>query len=138
MRRGLLFLSLLGLAFGLCLRTPAQTSIGVTPDWLQYLGDGEGGAYSCTSGICYLTDEKWVSSFNVSAGAIAVSGSSDGPIIIRSPGTCTVAGTISNSPNTGGGGGINVYGDFGGGAEAEAEGRLPMDIVACGLSATAG
>jgi hypothetical protein len=115
MRRGWVFLSLSGLAFGLCLRTPAQTSIGVTPGWLRNLGDGEGGAYSCTSPICYITDEKWVSSFNVSAGSIAVSGSADGPIIIRSPGTCTVAGTISNSPNTAGGGGINVPGDFGGG-----------------------
>ncbi len=141
MRRGLVFLSLLGLAFGLCLRTPAQisvgitpVSIGVTPGWLRNLANGEGGAYSCTSGICYITDEKWVSSFNVSAGAIAVSGSADGPIIIRSPGACTVAGTISNSPNTGGGGGINVEGDFGGGgggggAGATAAGQGgPLDV----------
>jgi hypothetical protein len=125
MRSKFLFLSVLGLAFGLCLRTPAQTSIGVTPGWLRYLGDGGrtfGGPFSCPSGqTCDITDENWVSSFEVSAGATAVCASADGPIIVRSTGSCTVAGTLSNSPNSGGGGrtnpngGINVQGDFGGG-----------------------
>ncbi len=122
MRRALPFLTLLGLAFGLCLRTPAQistgitpVSIGVTPGWLRNLGDGEGGAYSCTSGTCLITDEKWVSSFNVSAGATAFTKAGNSPITIRSTGPCTVAGTIGNTPNIQAGVGINVRGDFGGG-----------------------
>jgi hypothetical protein len=115
MKRGLPFLTLLGLAFGVCLRTPAQTSIGVTPGWLRNLGDGEGGAYSCTSGACLITDEKWVSSFNVSAGATAFTKAGNSPITIRSTGPCTVAGTIGNTPNIQAAVGINVQGDFGGG-----------------------
>jgi len=118
MRRGLLFLSVLALAFGLCLRIPAQTSIGTTPGWLRYLGNGAGGNYSCSSGTCFITDEHWVSSFNVSAGATALSQSGNSPIIIRSIGVCTIAGTLGNSPNIPSSPppvGINTYGDFGGG-----------------------
>jgi hypothetical protein len=114
-KRGFLVLSLSALASGLCLRTPAQTSIGATPGWLRNLGDGEGGAWSCTSATCLITDEKWVSSFNVSAGATAFTKAGNSPIIIRSTGPCTVAGTIGNSPNIQSSVGINVQGDFGGG-----------------------
>jgi hypothetical protein len=119
MRRGFLVLSLLALALGVCLRISAQTSItdpnGVMPGWLRYLATGAGGAYSCTSGKCLITDEKWVSSFNVSAGATAYTQSGNSPIIIRSTGPCTVAGTIGNTPTIGSSVGINTYGDFGGG-----------------------
>jgi hypothetical protein len=115
MRRGFLVLSLFGLAFGLSLRIPAQTSIGVTPGWLRYLGNGSGGSYSCSSGTCFITDEHWVSSFNISAGATAYVHSGNGPIIIRSTGPCTVAGTLGNTPNIGSSAGISVQGDFGGG-----------------------
>src|SRR5215472_16711340 len=115
MRRVFPFLFVLSLAFGLCLRMPAQTSIGVTAGWLRYLGDGSGGAYSCSSGTCFLTDEHWVSSFNVSAGATAFVKSGNSPIIIRSTGPCTVAGTLGNTPNIGNSAGISVQGDFGGG-----------------------
>jgi len=114
MRRGLLFLSVLASAFGLCLRIPAQTSIGATPEWLQYLGNGVGGALSCPP-TCFITDEHWVSSFNVGAGATAYLQSGNGPIIIRSTGPCTVAGTLGNTPNIGSSEGINTFGDFGGG-----------------------
>jgi hypothetical protein len=128
-KRGFLVLSLSALASGLCLRTPAQTSIGVTPGWLRNVGDGEGGAYSCTSATCLITDEKWVSSFNVSAGATAFTEAGNSPIIIRSTGPCTVAGTLGNTPNINHSVGINVHGDFGGGgggggAGATAHGRL--------------
>jgi hypothetical protein len=86
----------------------------VTPAWLSYLGDGSQGEYSCTSGTCVLGGESWFSSFNVSAGATAVSRSGNNTVIVRSKGACTVAGTISNSVNTAGGGGVSVNGDFGG------------------------
>jgi hypothetical protein len=85
-----------------------------TPAWLSFVGDGSAGPYSCTSGTCNLGDERWVSSFTVSAGATLVVAANNGPLIIRSPGTCTVAGTISNSVNTGNGGGVLNEGDFGG------------------------
>jgi hypothetical protein len=104
----------LGLVLGLCLRIPAQTSIGTTPGWLKNLGNGAGGAWSCTS-TCNITDEKWVASFNVAAGAVAYSKAGNSPITIRSTGPCTVAGTIGNTPNIGGSVGITTYGDFGGG-----------------------
>jgi len=106
------FVSVLAVAVGLCLRTPAQTGIGVTPGWLRYLGPG-GNPYSCSSGTCHLADEHWLSSFNVSAGATLAVGSTFSPLIIRSTGSCTVAGTIANNPKVGGG--IVLHGDFGGG-----------------------
>jgi hypothetical protein len=115
MRRGFLLLCLLGLAFGLCLRVPGQTSIGVTPEWLRYLANGAGGAWSCPSSTCFITDEHWFSSFNVKAGQTVFCQSGNGPIIIRSTGPCTVAGTIGNTPNIDSSVGINVFGDFGGG-----------------------
>jgi hypothetical protein len=109
-------LAVLGLALGLCLPIQAQNSIGVTPPWLQFLANGADGAISCTSGTCFLTDEHWVSSFNVSAGATIYTLAGDGPTTIRSTGACTIAGTLANSPNTlPGSAGITMYGDFGGG-----------------------
>jgi hypothetical protein len=116
MRKILLVLSGLTLVLGLCLRVSAQTSIGVTPPWLQDLADAEDGPLSCSSGTCFLTDEHWVSSFTVSAGATAYSLSGNGPTIIRSTGACTIAGTLANSPNTLPGSlGTPGDGDFGGG-----------------------
>jgi len=116
MRRVFWVLFVVVLAFELlCVRTPAQTSIGVTPAWLAYLGNGAAGNASCPSGTCHLTDELWYQSFNVSPGATVVVGSTNGPLVIRATGACTIAGTISNSPNTAAGGGITVNGDFGGG-----------------------
>ena len=111
MRKVLASLCVLAFAFGLSMWAQPQTS--ATPEWLRFLGDGSLGAYSCTSGTCVFGDEKWFSSFNVSAGATLVTTATNGPIIVRSPGACTVAGTISNSVNTGAGG-ITVAGDFGG------------------------
>ena len=85
------------------------------PDWLEFLGDGSDAAYSCSSGTCTLEGEHWVSSFNVSAGAIVVANSPNVPIVIRSTGACTIGGTISNSPNSGAGGNRTGHGDFGAG-----------------------
>jgi hypothetical protein len=108
-RPALLCVLVVGFAMGVGVQ--AQQA---TPEWLRFLGDGSSGTYSCTSGQCVLGDERWYSSFNVSAGATVVSTANNGPFIIRSTGTCTVAGTISNSVNTANGGGILNTGDFGG------------------------
>jgi hypothetical protein len=108
------FVSVLAVAFGLCFRTPAQISIGVTPEWLTYLGNGSAGAFSCTSGFCGIDDEHWYSSFNVSVGATALVHAGNSPGIIRSTGACTVAGTVANTPNIDNATGESVQGDFGG------------------------
>jgi hypothetical protein len=99
-------------AIATCLRASAQTT--VTPGWLAWLGDGSGGDYACNSGTCVLSGEHWVSSFTVGSGATVVNTTLNSPIIVRSTGACTVAGTISNSSNTAGGKGVNFNGDFGG------------------------
>jgi hypothetical protein len=91
----------------------AQTTF-LTPSWVKYLGNGVGGSYSCNSGTCGLTDERWLTSFTVGSGATLVNTAGNGPLIIRSTGTCTIAGTISGSPNQGSFG-ITGTGDFGGG-----------------------
>lgn len=86
-----------------------------TPGWLRFLGDGSEGAYSCPPGpTCVLGDEHWFSSFTVSSGATLATTGQNGPIIIRSTGTCTIAGTMSDSPNSGAGVAITGGGDFGG------------------------
>jgi len=99
--------------FGLCLSAASQTTFQ-TPPWFKWLGTGIGGSYSCTSGYCDLTDERWLTSFTVSSGATLISPAGNGPLIIRSTGACTIAGTISGSPNESSFG-ISGNGDFGGG-----------------------
>jgi hypothetical protein len=113
MKRVLSILSVIAVVVALGVGLSAQVSL--TPGWLRFLGDGTAGAYSCTSGTCVLGDERWFSSFNVSAGATLVTTGQNGPIVIRSTGTCTVAGTMSDSPNSGAGVTITGAGDFGGG-----------------------
>src|SRR5271170_7757200 len=112
MKRVIAILPLLIVISALSVVAHAQGT--VTPAWLSFVGSGAGGNYSCTSGTCQLDDERWFSSFNVSAGATLVATSNNGPIIIRATGTCTVNGTISNSVNTANGGGVLNEGDFGG------------------------
>jgi hypothetical protein len=115
MRRAFPFLSALAFTLLFSARTQAQTSIGVTPGWLRDLGSGQGGDYSCTSGQCNLGEEQWFSSFNVSAGATVFT-AGNGPIIIRSTGACTIAGTLAATPNDNPGLlGVSNAGDFGGG-----------------------
>jgi hypothetical protein len=84
------------------------------PAWLEFMGDGSEGDYSCTSGTCTLGGEHWVTSFDVSAGATVVTSGINTPLVIRSTGACTIAGTVSNSPNSGAGVTITGGGDFGG------------------------
>jgi hypothetical protein len=98
-----------------------STSVSaVAADWLEFVGDGSEGAYSCpstTSSTCPLGGEHWFSSFEVLAGATVVASAQNTPLVIRSTGTCTVTGTISNSPNSGGASVTTNTGagDFGGG-----------------------
>ena len=81
-------------------------------EWLEFVGDGSDGPYSCASGSCNLGGEHWFSSFNVATGAKVVPSGPNTPLVVRSTGSCTVAGTISNS---GGSVGNSGEGDFGGG-----------------------
>jgi hypothetical protein len=104
------------------LGAPAQGT--ATPAWLNYVGTGVGGSFSCTSGICSLGDERWFTSFNVSAGATVVALANNGPTIVRSTGTCNIAGAVSNSVNTANGGGVLNEGDFGGGGGGGGGGTL--------------
>jgi hypothetical protein len=117
---------------GLSVGSQAQGTL--TPGWLRFFGDGSAGAFSCTSGSCILGDERWFTSFNVSAGATVVTTGQNGPIVIRSTGTCTVAGSMSDSPNSGAGITITGGGDFGGagggGGGGTAAGRSGLSAVA--------
>src|SRR5579864_5833166 len=101
MKRGLSILW--GVAVVVGLGVASQGQISHNPAWLRFLGDGSGLDYSCASGTCILGDEHWFSSFTVSAGATVVTTGGNGPIVIRSTGACTIAGTLSDSPNTGAG-----------------------------------
>lgn len=94
-----------------CLSVHAQTV--ATPAWLKWLGNGTSN-FSCTSGTCALGEELWFANFTVAAGATVSNVSGNGPIIIRAKGTCSINGTVSNSPNEGNYG-ISGRGDFGGG-----------------------
>lgn len=129
---------------------PAGGGVGAmkgAPSYYRYFGDGSDGAYTCTSGTCTLyAGEKWYSSVNISSGAIVAVGYNSTPLIIRSTGTCTIAGTISYSPNTGsaahsigtstavGGGG----GGGGGGTAAGAAGGAVNTQQSSGNSGAAG
>ena len=106
------------LMFGLsCLMyLPAHAQTVLTPKFLRWLGDGSGSDYQCTTGTCNLTDEIWFRSFSVSAGATVVNAGGNGPLIIRSTGTCTIDGTISSN-GTSLTSGITGNGDSGGGAK---------------------
>jgi hypothetical protein len=113
-----------GAALILAISLFAEAQGTVTPAWLAFVGTGVGGSFSCTSGTCALGDERWFTSFNVSAGATVVAHANNGPTIIRSAGTCTIAGTVSNSVNTADGGGVLNEGDFGGGGGGGGGGTL--------------
>jgi Bacterial Ig-like domain (group 2) len=94
--------------------TAADSTAIAAPEWLEFVGDGSEGAYSC-SNTCNLQGEHWFSSFEVESGATVVANAPNNPIVIRSTGTCTLQGTISNSANNGAGGNTPGSGDFGGG-----------------------
>ena len=97
-----------------------STTLTVNPSmtaapWLEFLGDGSDGDYTCSSGTCSLGGEHWFSSFDVPSGSTIVPTGPSTPLVIRSTGPCTIAGLISASPNSGAGATITGNGDFGGG-----------------------
>jgi hypothetical protein len=97
------------------LTVTTATPVSAASEWLEFLGDGSEGAYSCGSGTCVLNGEHWYSSFTVSAGAAVAASVRNTPLVIRSIGSCSITGTVSNSPNSSGGGNTTGNGDFGGG-----------------------
>ena len=127
---------------------PASGSVPQVPAWLLYQGDGSDGAFNCTSGSCGVTSgEYWYSSVNISAGATAYpalyGGNLNVPWVIRSTGTCTIAGTLSASASaTGGLSGANAGagsgGGGGGGTAAGSAGSTNYPSGTVGGSAGAG
>jgi hypothetical protein len=105
-------LLMLGVLCSTCLYTCAQGVL--TPTFFKWEGDGSGADYQCTTGVCHLSDEIWFHSFSVSSGATVVNTGGNGPLIIRSTGTCTIAGAISSNGSSLTSG-ITGNGDFGGG-----------------------
>lgn len=95
-----------------CLCCPANAQTVKTPMWMKYLGNGTT-SFNCSAGTCNLAGETSYTSFTVAAGA-KVLNSGAGPLIIRSTGPCTIAGSVSGNPNAGSPG-IPGNGDFGGG-----------------------
>jgi hypothetical protein len=91
----------------------AANTTSVTPYWLRFFGDGSEGALNVTTGTTNLAGEHWYSSVNISSGATVAVTFASHPLVIRSTGTCTIAGTISNSVNAGSGLGVTGIGDFG-------------------------
>jgi hypothetical protein len=95
---------------------PSSGGMATTvPAWLQYLGDGSESAPNCSAG-CSVNGEHWYASVTVPAGQVMINNTSN-VLILRSTGTCTIAGTISGSANTGASGviGASNYGGSGGG-----------------------
>lgn len=97
-----------------CMSVTAASQTSQTPPWLKFLGFGIN-PFTCTSGRCNITDEIWFTSFYVAPGAIVVNAGGNGPLIIRSTGTCTIAGTVIGNGSLTYGSGITGNGDFGGG-----------------------
>ena len=96
--------------------TMQNAGMNNAPAWLRYYGDGSQGAYSCTAGTCLLSGENWYSSINISSGA-TVYNNGNSPLILRSTGTCTIAGTLSAQGSRSLGYGINAgTSAFGGGS----------------------
>lgn len=85
-----------------CQWATSTGSVPAAPAWLLYQGDGSDGAYSCTTGTCSISSgDRYYSSFSISAGATVQGDATAAPMVIRSTGTCTVAGTLTFSLNTG-------------------------------------
>jgi hypothetical protein len=82
------------------------------PAWLRYLGNGADGAVTCSSLLSGNPAEIDTTSFTVNNGATcSVSAALRLSTIIRSTGTCTIAGTITTASAVG----ITAQGDSGGG-----------------------
>jgi hypothetical protein len=87
-------------------------SPSATPSWLQYLGDGSGGAVTCTTTLP-AGPELWLSSLTVNAGQtckVAARGE-----VIRVTGACTINGTLDASAIGAATTGLSTGGGAGGG-----------------------
>ena len=81
------------------------------PAWARWLGDGSEGAGNCST---TLSGEHWYSSFTVSGGNTCTVNNING-LVVRSTGTCTIAGTI-NARGVDVSGSKNYCGSLGGGS----------------------
>ena len=102
-----------------CTWSTVSASIPDVPSWLLWQGDGSDGAFSCTSGTCAMRGDNWYTSVNIAAGATAYLHNFNQsyysqPLTIHATGTCTIAGTLSASVNTGADG--NNGNSWGGGS----------------------
>jgi hypothetical protein len=120
-RKRMLVASMTMMLAACCVWYPAEAQTVKTPQWMTWLGNGTT-SYSCTSGKCNLTGDNRFTSFTLSAGATLIN-IADGPLIIRATGTCTIAGKVSGSVNSGALG-IGGNGDFGGGGGGGGGGTL--------------
>ena len=95
--------------------TGATGSAGTNaPAWLQYLGTGTDGAYSCATGTCTKGNGVFnYTTFNVSSGATLNYSSAYAVVYVT--GACTINGTIGTAISVGQGGGFGGGGGSGGG-----------------------
>lgn len=116
----------------------ASLTANTAPLWLQYLGTGADGAYTCTSGTCAaIAGEKYYSSFNVSSGAVQLMNSF---LVAHVTGACTINGTIiGNGAETGlatsGIGGAGSGGSGGGTAAGTAGTATYLSVTLSGNTA---
>jgi hypothetical protein len=114
--------------------TPLGNNI---PAWLQFVGDGSGGAVNCSG--TYAPIEAWVSSFTVTLGHTCTSNLV--PFIIRSTGACIIAGTVNvrgaDGGNTASGGG-DLGGTGGGGGGGTAAGVAGVSNIINNTTIAAG
>lgn len=86
----------------------------VAPAWLQYLGTGTDGAYSCATGTCTKSGGVYnYTTFNVSSGATLNYNTAYAVVYVT--GACTINGTIGTAISGGQGGGNAGGGGSGGG-----------------------
>lgn len=92
---------------------PAQGGVGNftgASAYFRYLGDGSEGAKDCNGN---LVGRHYYTTFTIQNGETCTS--TGDPLVIRATGACTIAGTLTNSPITGGAGsGATATGDWGG------------------------
>jgi len=95
------------------------SSSSAVPGWLGFQGDGSEGALSVPSGNVNLNGEHWYSSITIAAGASVTFVSQNPPLILRSTGACTIAGSILANGVMGA---VTNYGASGGGGGGGAAG----------------
>jgi hypothetical protein len=113
-----------------------------TPAWLQNLGTGVDGAYEATAANCtaaspcYLSGDKYYTSFMVDSGAVIYSNvAASGGLVVHATGACTVNGSIlvnsahSTWPSTNRGVAGGSSGGSGGGTAAGTTGTQVNTIA---------